>query len=911
MILKDVIYQASQNWRTFVRQQLHKGGGSLFKHISKQDKAYLSVDLSKFAKNTCSPSEAIAEQTKFWNQYWAPPNETLVQDVALEMKKLRDMGFDYITNYEYTAENFLEGLKGYSRESKGVDMWKSNEFKALPIDCIKLHASAVQVSIQKLAWPFQIVVSLQALLGKVNGVRTITLTSLLYSIWNRSQKQVRLWELEFVGEYDTCKPGSSALIAALGRAARAEICFWIGKQVATILHDFAKFFDTINIPILIKEAKATGYPIVSLIMAMQQHLAPRIIKYYDFVGKPVCVYNSIIAGCGQSVPLTRAYLGRGLKQIHLDHLKNKTIDEENTKVNTESYVDDCAQSTNHERVSVLTDSIMKAFGDFHKLSVKKLQLTLSDKGVVVTTDEKITKAICDEIKVNYKVNYNPLNATRDLGLSFTAGLVRPSQLLTQRLGANKSRISKTIRISKIHRAGRKLFSGSCFAASTWGHQSCGFSITALESLERQAAKCTGIKPEGRCRFTCLVLGYGWKSHPKARILRETFTYHFKLLASLRVSGEFQDAIYAWNKAKLVFENSSNTQAINTSCIHGPITVVIAYLRYLGWDPFGLNVWIDHNKDKWILDDTSRSPEAVISAFLERSNFWDQQTAALYYCGNGIDLGIDHEISFAWHRAKGISYIDRCTIETILCGGCWPNLRIHQIHPNVSPLCQRCGQAEDTALHCYWTCPCNSNIDDEAVAKTQDLIPSAVAKFGIETCFWLRGIVPIEWSQEALNRIEHNHTKDEACVVTNASGTAPNFSGSITVYGDASGGKFTSFQALRRVGVGLAAIDNEGELVWAISMNLPGKCQTVPRGELFAIYYTVFKSADDTQIEFITDNLGCYNTYNKGKILLSYPTMVICIERFLTCWNRKIFPLLLGGCLVTYFLMMLGLLGYPS
>ena len=79
-------------------------------------------------------------------------------------------------------------------------------------------------------------------------------------------------------------------------------------------------------------------------------------------------------------------------------------------------------------------------------------------------------------------------------------------------------------------------------------------------------------------------------------------------------------------------------------------------------------------------------------------------------------------------------------------------------------------------------------------------------------------------------------------------------------------RFTSYPALRRVGVGLAAIDSIGNLVWGLSLNLPGQCQTVPRGELFAIFYTVFKSEDNTNIEFITDNLGCYNTYNKGKSL---------------------------------------------
>ena len=262
LTLKDVIYKASSDWRSFVKQQLHKGGGLLFKHISKEDKAFLNVDLGKICPGTSSPSEAIATQTEFWSQYWAPPREDLIQKVSIEMSQLRQLGFEYTKNYNYTAEDFLEGLIGYSRESRGVDMWKSSEFKVLPVECIHLHAAAIQTSVRVLSWPIQINISLQALLGKVKGVRTITLTSLVYSIWNRSQKQVKMWENHFSGDYDTCRPGSSALLAALGRAARAEIGFWLGKFVASILHDYVKFFASMNIAILIKEAKAVNYTII-------------------------------------------------------------------------------------------------------------------------------------------------------------------------------------------------------------------------------------------------------------------------------------------------------------------------------------------------------------------------------------------------------------------------------------------------------------------------------------------------------------------------------------------------------------------------------------------------------------------------------------------------------------------------
>ena len=56
----------------------------------------------------------------------------------------------------------------------------------------------------------------------------------------------------------------------------------------------------------------------------------------------------------------------------------------------------------------------------------------------------------------------------------------------------------------------------------------------------------------------------------------------------------------------------------------------------------------------------------------------------------------------------------------------------------------------------------------------------------------------------------------------------------TIYGDASGAEFSVDPLLRRIGVGLAAVDNDGNILWGLSFNLPGDVQTVPRGELYAI-----------------------------------------------------------------------------
>ena len=76
--------------------------------------------------------------------------------------------------------------------------------------------------------------SVQACLGKQEGMRTFTLTSLIYSIWNRSQSEVREWELNNTADFDTWKPSSSALYAARGRALQAELATYAKETVGSV-----------------------------------------------------------------------------------------------------------------------------------------------------------------------------------------------------------------------------------------------------------------------------------------------------------------------------------------------------------------------------------------------------------------------------------------------------------------------------------------------------------------------------------------------------------------------------------------------------------------------------------------------------------------------------------------------------
>ena len=723
----------------------------------------------------------------------------------------------------------------------GSDCWGRSELAGLP-RCANVNiVKALNESLEQIAIPHQLLLNLNACLGKPSGdTRTITKTPMLYRMAMRADEEIKEWESQTESKFDTATKGSSALIAALKRNLAAEIAMWLGDLSLAVFNDFEKFFDSIDIPKLLEQAVLTQFPARKLAFLIQQHVCPRVIQANGFTSKAVSIFRSIIAGCLSSVALTRVYTKNAIADIDNKHPKS----------NTNVFVDDtCMQATGRTIEDVLEIIVpaVSMFGD----KVRALKLSLSPKAAVCGSIPKLAQIFQHEMKHNYNMQFLINECARDLGVTHTAAKTRPSKFVLSRFN-KKVRINKVKNIAKVSRKARKLFTGSCFAASTWGHQASSLSDTALLELERDALNCAGIQTAGRCRVTALMVCYGIQGSPKARIVRETIQAWFKLLR-LADSNTISKIKQAWPIAVEAVKQPNGIQNVK-----GIMSNLILFLIKAGWFPTNLFSWKDPREANWTMSGVTTSPDIVAAAVIKDLFDIDLKRGANHYNGKGIEKGIHYNATVRVLRNfKEQDYKHKCLLENIIAAATWPAKRINDVNGEFPASCTRCGELIDDALHCYWTCPANKNIDNIDIENSNYLVPIAEQKAIDYPCLWLRGILPdgfinIPPDNAPVEQTTYTYIEPENFCISSG-----------TYYGDASGGEHTKYPDIRRVGCAFIALDSSDQLRCGAHFPLPGEIQTVARGELYALV-CLLKHADQlAEIDFVTDNKGVRDVYNKG------------------------------------------------
>ena len=198
--------------------------------------------------------------------------------------------------------------------------------------------------------------------------------------------------------------------------------FWLGRVSGRIFNDYEKFFDTLDIETLISEAIDSMFPLDALVLALEQHLAPRILQVGGCSSKAIRVFQSILAGCKTSKALTAVYLKRGMTSISKDKDANKA--------NLSLFIDDTCFHALADTVSLLLDKFMPDVLKFQMVA-RKLKLKLSPKTQITTSCELAAILLQKELK-EYGMFFEISKQAQDLGVSFSAARCRPNKLLVER-----------------------------------------------------------------------------------------------------------------------------------------------------------------------------------------------------------------------------------------------------------------------------------------------------------------------------------------------------------------------------------------------------------------------------------------------------------------------------------------------
>ena len=190
----------------------------------------------------------------------------------------------------------------------------------------------------------------------------------------RADSHVRQWEIDNAQSYDTAKVGSSALSAALKRNLKAEVSKWLGKEFAAIFNDYEKYFDTLDLCVLMEEAIYCQFPLSQIAFSLQQHMAPRVLQSDGCTSNPVNINKSILAGCKYSVACTRAYTMRSFISL------NEKFPEGNTQL----YVDDTSMHASGDTKLEVIHKLIPVMKYFKQI-VSKLKLKLFPKAAIVTS----------------------------------------------------------------------------------------------------------------------------------------------------------------------------------------------------------------------------------------------------------------------------------------------------------------------------------------------------------------------------------------------------------------------------------------------------------------------------------------------------------------------------------------------
>ncbi|CAK0808098.1 unnamed protein product, partial [Prorocentrum cordatum] len=731
------------------------------------------------------PQQLVDLRKEAWQRRWTRDAQK-AERIQEALAKLRQAALAQENALEPISKDIIGSIIQHlkSNAGQGADWWRAPELKAMGAQGLGDFVQCLTSCEQRAAWPWQFYLVLELLLGKkpgIGGERPIGLMPMPYRIWSAARRPiVATWSKAAAGFWDTAVAGSSALRVAMHRLMRAEAATEMGFHAAGVFYDAANFYDNIGLDQLIEKASALQYPLLPLAMAVQMYLAPRAIMAHSLFSDIFEPANSMVAGCGQAVDLTRPLLYGILDAAHRHHIF----------VVMQQYLDDLALQVEGARRQVI-DQIKHVAALVHD-GFKQLAIPISVKTAVVASDKDLQAEVASILDSLGTPNKQP-GVVRDLGVDTSLGkqLRRPTHAARQ--AKAKQRVAKLRDLAKTDaRGAAKVYAAGAYCQQAWDLPAHGITPTEAKLVRAtEAALLTGGHKAGRCTSTILLIQRG-----------------------------MQEAV---------------TRAIGDQIKQFWLTVVDHPTELKRYQ----RGWLLLYAKLGALEPNRRWQQVQQSA---QQQLWQQ--AAGHRSGEGLPAGGDlYQLQrhLRRRRRKG-QHAEAAMLQTIAVAGIWARERRRAANLNQEgdDTCARCGEAIETEEHRYYACPANTEIghsnDTDLAKKAKDALDQRQ-----DLHFWLRDIPPAAWAakvdpdEDAAKAAQIFCTSEEA----HAAAQSGHKVRADYVFTDGSGGAGETARdpRLRRCGWAVVAFrfDEQGRpqevAAWYGTIRAP---HTVPRAELTAM-----------------------------------------------------------------------------
>ncbi len=727
------------------------------------------------------------------------------------------------------------------------------------------------------ALPTQLSLVTMPLISKPQGGhRAIGMIAALLRVWARARRPLaEKWEENHRRGYWSADRGNSPLDTIWRQEARQEAAAASGRQAAALLNDLDSFYETVDRDLLLRRARATGFPEPIVRVCLALYACPRMLTLDGALSREVHPARGIIAGDAMATTLVKVYCVGAFDELCVRLPPSVKMD---------AHIDDIVLTAEAQPREILAD-VPKAAELLHKVIKDELRCTIAESkaGLVATTRELATELRRRIPGLTGPVTASVPNLGMDCRAAAPRGRARRSTKRFSRFWNGNKRTKRLRSIAKIlKRRTRTIFMVGIAAATHYGAAVQGLSDIEVRKLRRMAM--SALPP--RTRFRSLTCSLLINQVPTALAELAPALQHARMVWKAktqpdqsRMRNSSLTDLRAWYEAaapgfaplaEVASECARRAGPIGEPQVNrawrkvrGPLGSAAMALGRIGWKYVNAFEWSD---DRGVtIQLTANTPAAIADLLteghrraLERQLGKNRAERDNAYSGGRRACADLAENYLKGACPRGITPQQRGAFRAAATDAVLTNSRACSLGYIVSDICPLCGTQGDTLYHRVYECECTR--EDVETAAPRWFLEEARNK-GREATFFTTGIFPhpadlwpLPSRQQTVVAVDYVTESGE--YVARGLGTR---SGAIFVDGSCT---TSQVRGIARAGCAAVEVDEQGRIIREVGMVIPAAVAQTPQAAEYGGLLLAIGQLE-AEADLYTDCLGVQRAYEKG------------------------------------------------